>query len=90
MISEGYCIGMAEQAISDFARAEAIEPSDPDIYYHRGQVHFIQGDEVHPARNITNRKYVEKLERDLTQLRQLLEAIRADPSRARLLLDRTS
>lgn len=33
-----------DEAFNDFETAIAANPDDPDIYYHRGQVHFILGD----------------------------------------------
>jgi mitochondrial import receptor subunit TOM70 len=33
-----------EAAMKDFAKAIEIDPLDPDVYYHRGQVRFLMGD----------------------------------------------
>lgn len=39
---------------------------------------------------VKDHRHAEKLERELLQLKQLLEAIREDPSRARLLLEKAA
>ncbi|KAJ3407550.1 hypothetical protein CcCBS67573_g00680 [Chytriomyces confervae] len=33
-----------ETALQEYQRAETINPKDPDLYYHRGQVRFLTGD----------------------------------------------
>jgi mitochondrial import receptor subunit TOM70 len=33
-----------EAAMADFAKAIEVDPTDPDVYYHRGQVRFLMGD----------------------------------------------
>jgi len=36
-------LGDVETTFKQFEDAVAINPSDPDIYYHRGQVNYISG-----------------------------------------------
>lgn len=36
-------LGMATEAFHDFEAALQIDPNDPDVFYHRGQVYFITG-----------------------------------------------
>ena len=37
-------LGSPEKAEEDFAAAVAQNPKDPDVFYHRAQLHFIKGD----------------------------------------------
>jgi len=37
-------LGDRTEAMKDFAKALEVDPSDPDVYYHRGQVRFLMGD----------------------------------------------
>ena len=37
-------LGDRDAAMADFAKAIEVDPHDPDIYYHRGQVRFLTGD----------------------------------------------
>lgn len=37
-------LGDPETALADFAKGNEIDPTDPDVYYHRGQVRFLMGE----------------------------------------------
>src|ERR1700733_14590321 len=41
---ESLTIANREEAMKDFEEAIMIDPNDPDIYYHRGQVRFLMGE----------------------------------------------
>ncbi|KIM60211.1 hypothetical protein SCLCIDRAFT_1216967 [Scleroderma citrinum Foug A] len=45
--------GDNRQALESFERAIEVDPSDPDVYYHRGQVHFITNDFAAASENYT-------------------------------------
>jgi import receptor subunit TOM70 len=45
--------GESQAAFDCFDKAIASNPSDPDIYYHRGQVYFIMNDFEKAAENYT-------------------------------------
>ena len=38
------CVADRMAAMADFAKALEVDPVDPDVYYHRGQVRFLMGD----------------------------------------------
>jgi import receptor subunit TOM70 len=38
------CLADKMAAMADFAKALEVDPVDPDVYYHRGQVRFLMGD----------------------------------------------
>jgi mitochondrial import receptor subunit TOM70 len=46
--------------MSDFARAIDVDPSDPDVYYHRGQVRFLMGDFSDAASDYTRSADLDK------------------------------
>lgn len=44
-------IGSPDKAEEDFAKALEHNPEDPDIYYHRAQLHFIKGEFADAAKD---------------------------------------
>lgn len=47
-------------AMADFAKAIEVDPADPDVYYHRGQVRFLMGDFSDAAADYTKSAELDK------------------------------
>ena len=46
--------------MADFAKAIEVDPSDPDVYYHRGQVQFLMGEFSSAAADYTRSAELDK------------------------------
>lgn len=46
--------------MADFAKALEVDPDDPDVYYHRGQVRFLMGDFSDAAADYTRSAELDK------------------------------